>query len=115
MNNERMKGYPKYQYSVFIKNGKDQQLVIRTETFEELVEAKKNIDMILEKSQETTEKLATEFVKTPAVSSPEDTVMCVMHGEKMPMRISKAGNAYWKHSRKVGENWESCFGKGWKS
>ncbi len=41
--------YPKYQYSVFMKNGRDEQLVIRANTFEELIELKKNIDVILEK------------------------------------------------------------------
>ena len=32
-----------------MKNGRDEQLVIRTETFEELLEAKKEINIILDK------------------------------------------------------------------
>lgn len=47
------KEYPKYQYSIFLKNGKDEQLVIRSDSFEELVEAKKNIEKIMEKRADT--------------------------------------------------------------
>jgi len=44
-------GYPKYQYSIFLKDGKDEQIVIRADDFDELIEAKKDIDKILEKRQ----------------------------------------------------------------
>lgn len=45
------KSYPKYQYSIFLKNGRDEQLVIRADSFDELIEAKKDIDLILGKRQ----------------------------------------------------------------
>lgn len=32
---EEAKSYPKYQYSVFLKNGKDAQVVVRADEFEE--------------------------------------------------------------------------------
>ncbi len=47
------KGFPLYQYSIFLNGSRDEQLVIRADTFEELVEAKKNIDKILTKRQNT--------------------------------------------------------------
>ncbi len=46
------KAYPKFQYSVFLKNGRDEQLVIRADDFEELAEAKKDIDKIMGKREE---------------------------------------------------------------
>jgi len=48
---EKKRSYPVYQYSIFTKNGRDEQLVIRADTFEELIEAKRNIDKILEKRE----------------------------------------------------------------
>lgn len=47
--------FPKYQYSVFLKNGRDEQLVIRSNSFEDLMEQKKNINKILEKVEGTPE------------------------------------------------------------
>lgn len=46
---EENKGYPRYQYSVFTNDPKNGQLVIRCETFKELLDAKRDIDQILEK------------------------------------------------------------------
>lgn len=50
--------YPKFQYSVFLKNGRDQQIVIRTETFDELLEAKRQVNTILEKVESETQTTA---------------------------------------------------------
>lgn len=41
--NEEFKGYPKFQWSIFVKNGKDQQFVIRAETIEEFKKAKSDV------------------------------------------------------------------------
>ncbi len=70
--------YPRYQYSIFLKNGKDEQMVIRADSFEELVESKKNIDKILEKRE-------------PAQSSSQKCSMC---GKDMVKRDGKYG-AFW--------------------
>lgn len=67
--------YPKYQYSVFTKNGRDEQLVIRADTFEELIEAKKNIDKILAKKDAAHE---TTQATLPAI--PVNTRPCVKEG-----------------------------------
>lgn len=48
------KQFPLYQYSVFLQGNRDEQLVIRTNTFEELIEAKKNIDRIITKREQST-------------------------------------------------------------
>lgn|SRR3990167_6839866 len=47
--------YPKYQYSVFLRNSRDEQIVIRTETFEDLLEAKREINKILDKVETKTQ------------------------------------------------------------
>ena len=46
-----MADYPKYQYSLFLNGGREEQVVIRAEEWEDLIEAKKNIDKIVEKRQ----------------------------------------------------------------
>ena len=66
---EDIKGYPKYQYSVFTKNGRDEQLVIRADTFEELKEAKLNIDKILEKRAEASQN-TPQSVPAPIMNRP---------------------------------------------
>lgn len=42
--------YPKYQYSVFL-GGREEQLVIRADSWEEFLTLKKNADSIIEKKQ----------------------------------------------------------------
>jgi hypothetical protein len=41
--------YPMYQYSVFLDGGREEQLVVRASTFEELLEGKRNINKVLDK------------------------------------------------------------------
>ncbi len=45
------KPYPAFQYSVFLKGSKDEQLVIRAENWEEFKEYKKKANAIIEKVQ----------------------------------------------------------------
>ena len=40
--------YPMYQYSVFLDKRRDEQLVLRAHTYEELMAGKRNINKILE-------------------------------------------------------------------
>lgn len=48
-NMEEIKGFPKFQYSIFLDDKRDEQIVIRTETWEEFLEAKAEVNKILEK------------------------------------------------------------------
>jgi hypothetical protein len=41
--------YPMYQYSVFLNGGRDEQLVVRASTFDELLAGKRNINRVLDK------------------------------------------------------------------
>ena len=76
--------YPRFQYSIFLKNGRDEQLVIRTETFEDLIEAKRDIDKILDKVE------AKAYV--PDIITPK----CPKCGSLMVRRTSKkTGNEFW--------------------
>jgi hypothetical protein len=70
--------YPRYQYSVFVKNGRDEQLVIRANTFKELIEAKKNIDIILAKKE-----------AQPVTPPPANVPICQIHN--VPMNLKPAG------------------------
>ena len=42
--------YPKYQYSIFLKGTKDEQLVIRADDWDEFLELKKKADVIINKA-----------------------------------------------------------------
>lgn len=66
--------YPKFQYSIF-PNGKEEQIVIRCETYEELIQAKRDINPILEKLESKTEAKTT-----PQSSSVLKTKPCVNCG-----------------------------------
>jgi hypothetical protein len=90
------KGYPIFQYSVFIKNGKDAQFVIRANTYDEFISAKKDLDKILNAmgAHETTESPATQT--TPqAMTRP-----CVKEGcqgtQTYKTGISKKTGRTWK-------------------
>ena len=48
-----MKQFPLYQYSVFLSDDRNEQIVIRTDTWEEFIEARKEINQILIKRQNT--------------------------------------------------------------
>lgn len=63
------KPYPAFQYSVFLKGDKDQQIVIRASNWEEFVESKKKVNEILEKvggkEERKCEKCGAEMVHNP--------------------------------------------------
>ena len=95
-----MNNYPKYQYSTFRKNGRDEQLVIRTETFKDLIKAKKNIDQILEKDvKQTALPIGGEAIATPK---------CPTCGEPMAKRTGKSGKEFWGCSK-----FPNCKGVRW--
>ena len=41
--------YPMYQYSVFLDKGRNEQLVLRAHTYEELMAGRQNISQVLQK------------------------------------------------------------------
>ena len=95
-----MNNYPKYQYSTFRKNGRDEQLVIRTETFKDLIKAKKNIDQILEKDV----KQQVLPVGGEAIATPK----CPECGDPMTKRTGKSGKEFWGCSK-----YPECKGVRW--
>jgi hypothetical protein len=80
---EDNKGYPAYQYSVFLKNGRDEQIVIRADDFIEFMELKKNINLILDKTEKEEPKPETfeESLGTPNCPVCQST-MVKRHGTK---------------------------------
>lgn len=81
------KDYPMYQYSVFLNGNRDEQIVIRTDTFEELLEAKKNVNKILEKVE--------------AKQEAPDEITCWSCGAKAEERSGV--------SKKTGKKWRGIF------
>lgn len=73
--------YPLYQYSIFLGGNRDEQLVIRANTFTELIEAKKNIDKIVTKREQAS-----------ASSQPPAQLTCNFCGERAEERqgVSKS-------------------------
>ncbi len=80
----KIKDYPKYQYSVFLDSAKNEQVVTRSETWEEFKEAKKNIDKILKKKE------VTPVQSTMADNAP----MCPNHNIAMALRNGQYGD-FW--------------------
>ncbi len=80
------KGFPKFQYSLFLDDKRDEQIVIRCDTWEEFIDAKKDIDKIVvkRKSEPVTNQNHSELQ--------EDLGECSKCGA--PNKLSKAGKPY---------------------
>ncbi len=110
------KHYCKFQYSIFLRDSRDEQLVIRTDTFEELIEAKKDIDKIITKR----EKVSMSNEDHPELEEEGEKVegkWCTEHSAAMIRAFSKTKRdaqnnpkAYWYHR----EGKQMCFGSGFK-
>ena len=81
-----MKQFPLYQYSVFLDETRNEQIVIRTDTWEEFVEAKKEINQILVKRQNTPQ------TSQDAPQHTEDLGVCSKCGAAN--KLSKNGKPY---------------------
>ena len=121
------KTYPKYQWSYFLNGNTGNQIVVRCENSAQMENAIlkalgfiQKIDFGTKKHQEVSQP-AQQVVKPAAQQQPGLTATCEVHKDasgqpvKMKSRISKKGNEYWAHYRKVGNDWDTCFGKGWMS
>lgn len=104
---EETKGYPKYQYSIFLKNGKDSQLVVREDDFTRFTKAILEIQQLVESNKQ-------ENVPAQAMSLNN----CPVHKVEMKPKINKAdGSTFYSHARQRadGNGWEYCNGKGFAS
>lgn len=106
------KGYPKYQYSVFIKNGRDQQIVVRADTIDEFTKEIKEIDLVLALDKVDSSK---NVVVSQPIIQPETQVlpqteeqgsivapMCKVHNKPMTLREGKFGK-FWSCSTKLAD------------
>lgn len=126
--NKEKNGFPCYQWSYFSDDNKDSQFVIRANNsleFENKII--KLIPLIKKiKAQLTPVPVVPETTQTAQpVVQPVSTLIghCKVHNDaqgqpvKMEAKVSKKGNKYWSHYRKLpnGE-WDICFGvTGWES
>lgn len=100
------KNYNKFQISKMFGDG--YQVVIRTDTYSELVEAMTDIQPMLESlgNVKPTQKQAVQ-TETSNLNA-----MCKTHGVSMQAAISKkTGKEYWFHKSPEGA---MCFGKGYQ-
>lgn len=108
---DESKGYPKYQYSVFLKNGRDQQFVVRADTHTELQVAITNLLTVIK----TVESL---HEVSPAISHEMRKDFCEMHQKEMKERTTKNGGRYYDHRKKEvidgNDVWFACNGHDWK-
>ena len=96
--------YPRFQYSAFTKNGRDEQFVIRADSWAEFIELKKQLDTILAKKANLAPQAAT------APQTQGLTAMCKVHNVEMKQGWSKTKNKpYWSHRNEANK---ICFGRG---
>lgn len=89
------KDYPQYQFSVFLGEKRNEQIVIRTDTFEELLEAKNNINKILEKVEAKQETLPTVQITCWSCGAPaeERNGISKKNGKKWRALFCSTGNS----------------------
>lgn len=104
--------YPKYQYSTFDKAGG--QIVVRTDDKEDFGNL---INFAKAQAKLNGSGPYVEAAKNNAAVTEEEFSkdhICPSHGVQMKERVSKkTGKPYFSHSKKEGEEWLICFGKGW--
>lgn len=123
--NDDLKGYPKIQWSVFVKNGKDTQYVIRADSEEEFKKLKTFVlsqvaeDLIAINANvhtETKPVVTTQnFQGTMATAQAENSPKCAIHNVPMKERTTKSGGHYFDHRQQLNGVWNTCNGTGWKS
>jgi len=96
-----MSDYPAYQYSVFLKGSRDEQLVIRADNWEEFMELKKNADVIISK------------VETKPTQNNLSAGVCSIHNVPLIEKNGKFG-VFYSHAGVVNGKTVYCQGKGYK-
>lgn len=104
------KGYPKYQYSIFLKNGKDSQMVVRADDFEEFKGLIKNIQSLIDSNRQE----HAEEVPVRDVNETKAEGFCSKHNKEMKQYTNEKGSWY-SHAqpdKRSQGKWEYCSGKG---
>ena len=102
-----MADFNKFQYSYFLDNGA--QVVVRTDDAEEF-----RADVAT--AQEMFPPTSTVKSSPQRVPVAQTENMCPVHNKELKEKVSKStGKPYKAHFRKLGEEWDICFGKGWQS
>lgn len=101
-----MSDYNKFQYSYFIANGA--QLVIRNDDYADFINDVKRVQ------EDFIPTTGSSTASRPTIT-PSSGTLCSIHNAKMKDKISKNNKPYKAHYRKIGEDWDICFGKGWES
>lgn len=103
-----------YQWSIKLDNG--EIYVIHSETWEELRERReevyKNIIGMTPIEKEIEDKYKGKTLEE--IEDDLDPSWCDVHGVQMKERV-KGDSKFYSHARQLGEGWDYCSGKGWKS
>lgn len=108
-----MSDFPRFQYSYFLDNG--DQIVVRGSAVEEWAAEVAEAQAKYPKPNSVNPVVHSQ---TPTNGVQKHVVRkdyCNLHNKEMKERISKAGRPYNAHYKKTGEDWDTCFGKGWVS
>lgn len=99
---ENMADYPKFQISKFLDQKREYQVVVRTNDFDELLEAMKQIKPLVQQIEKTSQNTPT--TQTPIVTdSLPKSVACPEHPtETLYLKDGKYGPYY---SHKWGDVW----------
>lgn len=101
-----MAGDKKYQYSVFPAGNRDEQFVIRTDTFQELKDAKKEIDQIVNQRQAVA---STQPAQPPQTE--EQVHTCPIHHVPLQRKEGQFG-VFYSHYLGKDQAGKSIFCKG---
>ena len=126
--------YPKYQWSYFLDNQRNSQIVVRANDTTEMENGIVKALELIEKIKTTTGVVEAVVKPSPQPATAQPQVQpqpqqpgglkatCSVHNDAsgspvvMKSRTSKTGNEYWAHNRKLPNGqWDICFGKGWMS
>lgn len=102
--------YPAFQYSVFVGD-RQEQLVIRADTYKEFLEQKKLLDGIVSKMR--ARKTADSIKRHEPIKEEEEELQafCKIHNVEMKRREGKYGE-FWSHAKQIDGEWVYCSGKG---
>lgn len=113
-------GFCRYQWSIFTRNGKDEQYVVRANDIESFKLEIANIKTFLHLDDKVTTTPLTDSIKqTEEVSA--NPMYCKVHKwqngpVEMKERVAKSGAKWYDHRRQnENDEWETCKGFGYPS
>ena len=113
------KGFPKYQYSVFVKNGRDGQYVVRSNSLDEFIQQIGQINNLVDDHVPSTGKPARVHIQetikklTPEEQEMEDSLVESASG--IPLKCEKCGapatskDGTTKSGPRAGKPWSGIF------